>query len=369
MFLPDVDLAPLTGHISYMFHCTIGLDPLGDFTAVEGLSYEMDRYDYKELGRNHSPVSLPFDGPGRPGEITLRWGMIIRSKLFSWMDKVRVGGDYRKNVYIFQLSQLRLPFRVYHLTGCWPKQWEASNLTTESPAEMSTEQLTLVYDQLDMLNLSAVAMAGALLADPVSDLLNQHRPKAYRPKAMDGDLRNTGVKYVAGRPVGPTRIGTEDAYVAVAGDVDREAEAAEAKKRTEEEEKALADKVLATDQRNTDAAEAKKRTEEEEEALKGIAGSTDAERSTEAAEGVREIEGADTKNTKGEAAEGKRELKGADTKNTATEAAKAGTAGTDGARATAGSSSTAEERKKEDAADAEEAVERRSRDADPDEEG
>jgi len=228
MFTPDVDLGGMSGHISYMFHCMVGLDPLGDFSAIEGLQYEVEPYEYKELGRNHSPVMLPFDGPGKPGELTLRWGMIIRSKLFNWMNKVQVGGDFRKNVYIFQLSQQKLPFRVYHLTGAWPKHWETSNFSTEQAAEMTTEQLTLVYDQIDMLNLSAVAMAGQLLASPINELLNLHRPPGYRPKGAAADLRNTKVTYVDGKPVGPSQMKAGDrSYEAEAGDLTREAEAAE----------------------------------------------------------------------------------------------------------------------------------------------
>ncbi|MCB9693792.1 MAG: phage tail protein [Alphaproteobacteria bacterium] len=238
MFKPDINLAALTSHISYMFHCTIGLDPLGDFSAVQGLSYGVEAYSYNELGRNHSPVVLPFEGPGQPGEITLEWGMVVRSKLFDWMQSVKVGGDFRKNVYIIQLSQQRLPLRIYQLTGAWPKSWTASDMVTDR-AEWSTEQLVLVYDQIDMFNLSAVAMAGALLGSPVNETIENVRPPGFRPRESGPALRGqsaTGsaydqktrkVVYREGKPVVEQKQDLERDYEAEAGVVDRDIREAE----------------------------------------------------------------------------------------------------------------------------------------------
>lgn len=244
MFSPDIDLAALTSHISYMFHCTIGLDPLGDFSSVQGLSYEVDAFAYEELGRNHSPVLLPFDGPGKPGEVTLEWGMVVRSKLFDWIQSVKVGGDFRKNVYITQLSQQRLPLRVYQLTGAWPRSWQASDMTTDR-AEWSTEQLVLVYDQIDMLNLSAIAMAGGLLGSPVNETIAEVRPPGFRPResgpaiplrtsvgSTGADQKTRKVIYQNGRPIrvdDTARPEGEDGYQVVAGDVEREVRRAEEK--------------------------------------------------------------------------------------------------------------------------------------------
>lgn len=230
MFKPDIDLAALTSHISYMFHVTIGLDPLGDFSSVQNLSYGVESVPYTELGRNHSPVMLPFDGPGRPGELTLEWGMVVRSKLFNWMRSVQVGGDFRKNIYIFQLSQQRLPLRVYQLTGAWPKNWQASDLVTDR-AEWSTEQLTLVYDQIDMVNLSAIAMAGALLGSPINELVEEVRPPGFRPResgpalpgraaslnSSDANLKTRRVIYKQGKAVEVRIADPLREYAAVAG--------------------------------------------------------------------------------------------------------------------------------------------------------
>lgn len=162
MYLPTTAGAIVAQHASMMFHVMVGLDPLGDFSSVDGLNYEVNAFEYKEMGRNHSAVSLPFDGPGKVGEVTLKWGIIMRSKLFRWMESVKVGDDFLKTVYIFQLSRRRIPLRVYTLSGCWPLSWTASEFSQES-SSLQTEEVKLMCDQVRMINLSAAAMAAGEL--------------------------------------------------------------------------------------------------------------------------------------------------------------------------------------------------------------
>lgn len=181
MFTPDVDLAALTSHVSYMFHVVVGLDPLGGFSSVQGLSYEVGVLEYNELGRNHSPVLLPYSEPGKTGVLTLQWGTVVRSMLFNWMHDVEVGTNFRRDIIIFQLSQQRLPLRMYKLKGAWPKSWQASEMTTER-AEWSTETLEIVYERMTMKNLSAVAMAGGLIGSPLNAAIDKIRPAAFRPR-------------------------------------------------------------------------------------------------------------------------------------------------------------------------------------------
>lgn len=183
MFQPDSEIAHIANHISWLFHATIGLDPLGNFSSIDTLAYEVPVFEYNEMGRNHAPVRLPFREPGQPGEVTLRWGMIVRSKLFEWIHDVEVGRDFQKHVYIFQLSRKHLPLRVYHLTGAWPSSWKTSEFSTEDKTALATEEVTLVYDQISMTNLSAVAMLGELADEPLSDLVDSMHPKSLAPRS------------------------------------------------------------------------------------------------------------------------------------------------------------------------------------------
>jgi len=111
-FSPDSMMRSILDQSSHMFHVIVGLDPLGNFSAVENLAYDNDAFEYAELGRNHAPIRLPWNPTGKPGDITLRWGMVIRSKMYSWMDDVEVGKDYRKSLYIIQLSRKKSALRI-----------------------------------------------------------------------------------------------------------------------------------------------------------------------------------------------------------------------------------------------------------------
>lgn len=154
---------------SHMFHVIIGLDPLGNFSAVENIAYDNDPFEYAELGRNHAPHRLPWAPTGKPGDISLRWGMVVRTKMYDWMNDVKVGKDYRRSIYIIQLSRRRVPIRVYHLTGCFPLAWKGSDLTTEKSAEAATEELRIAYDQIDLLNLGLLSAGIGAIANLIQD--------------------------------------------------------------------------------------------------------------------------------------------------------------------------------------------------------
>ncbi len=196
MFTADSALLHIANHTSYMFHCTIGLDPLGNFSAVEGLTYEITPFEYNELGRNHSPWQLPLSEPGKPGQLTLRWGMIVRSKLYEWIHEVDLGTDFRRHVYIFQLSKKKIPIRVYHLTGAWPVSWKGTDLSSEGAASMSTVEVTLVYEQIDLFNMSAVAMAADLIGSLISSMSGGEEGTGAQD-SVSGDAATRQQEYLA----------------------------------------------------------------------------------------------------------------------------------------------------------------------------
>lgn len=351
MYLPDIDLAALTSHISYMFKVIVGLDLLGDFSSVQGLSYTVEPYLYNELGRNHSPVQLPFGAPGQHGELRLEWGMVVRSKLFNWINAVKAGGDFRKNVHIVQLSQQRLPIRIYQLTGAWPKSWEASDMTTER-SEWTTESLVLAYDQIDMFNMAAVAMAGGLLGSPVNAAIDDIRPPGFRPRQPGSAVRDNSnvsgtqdmkrriVTYTNGRPEVSERedlLPPEPVVEEVEEDVEvpydpgtmrvEENKAADWYREklahsyvtaagTIREDLTYEDFGIDPDDPNADELLAEAIRELKEALAQDKIAKAKELRERDAA-GTTEKEGASTKNTAVDAATGKTEKEGAGTKNTA----------------------------------------------------
>lgn len=133
--------------VNYNFIVFVGMDIFGSFQGVENLSLRVEPYEYKEGGRNHAPRRLPFDGPMKPGELTLRWGTPMWATLFEWMNDVQVGGAFRRLVVIAQLGRHGWPTRVITLTGAWPVEWKGANLDA-SQSEWALEELTLVYERV-----------------------------------------------------------------------------------------------------------------------------------------------------------------------------------------------------------------------------
>ncbi|MFT4976225.1 MAG: phage tail-like protein [Myxococcota bacterium] len=150
MFPPQQALGMNQPVVAHNFRVAIGIDAFGSFTEVSNISYEIQPYELIEGGRNFSPHLKPFNGPGKRGELTLKWGSVKRDKLQSWIESVQLGYPFKRNIIMFHMTRKGTPFRVYTLTYCWPKQWKGADLNSSS-TEIATEELTLVYNNLYMI--------------------------------------------------------------------------------------------------------------------------------------------------------------------------------------------------------------------------
>lgn len=164
-------LQSLTGQnvfpeVNYNFIVFVGMDIFGAFQGVEGMSLRVDPFEYKEGGRNYAPRRLPFDGPMKPGEITLRWGTPIWATLYEWMNDVEVGAAFRRTVVICQLGRHGWPTRLITLTGAWPTEWKGSNLNA-SGSEWALEELTLVYNRI-FIGITPVAQVMNMAGGPAT---------------------------------------------------------------------------------------------------------------------------------------------------------------------------------------------------------
>ncbi len=148
-FFPQQALGENQPMVAHMFRVVIGADTFGAFTEVSNISYEIQPYELIEGGRNYSPHLKPFNGPGKRGELTLKWGSVKRDKLQAWVESVAIGYLFRRNIFLFHMNRKGVPFRVYTLTHCWPKTWKGADLSS-SATEIATEELTLVYNNLYM---------------------------------------------------------------------------------------------------------------------------------------------------------------------------------------------------------------------------
>jgi phage tail-like protein len=149
-FFPQQALGMNQPMVAHMFRVVIGADPFGSFTEVSNITYEVPPYELVEGGRNYSPHIKPYSGPGKRGELTLKWGSVKRDKLQSWIESVEMGASFRRNIFLFHMNRAGTPYRVYTLTNCWPKTWKAADLNT-SASEIATEELSIVYNNLYMI--------------------------------------------------------------------------------------------------------------------------------------------------------------------------------------------------------------------------
>ena len=190
VFSPDAELALMADQVAFLFHVMVGVDAIGDFQAVENISTELDVVRFAEGGRMHSPHLLAFDGPKRHGEITLRWGMLARAKLYDWMEAVELGGAFRRNVVIVQLTRQKIPLRLMLLRGAYPISWQGANLDS-TDSNYAVEQLTLVYDDLSMVTNMGLLVTPTGSNRDFDDGAEWETPSAFLESLFRGDTRES----------------------------------------------------------------------------------------------------------------------------------------------------------------------------------
>lgn len=169
-YQPDPEHAIAGSQVAFLFHVLVGADPIGDFQAVENVSYAMQPYAWSEGGRNHSPRLFPFEAPARGGEVTLRWGMLLRSALYDWMRAVRVGRGFRRDVTILQLNRQKIPLRLMRLRQAWPTAWHGADLSS-TETSFAVEHVTLVYEDMQLVsNLSLLAVPSRVSSEEPSPI-------------------------------------------------------------------------------------------------------------------------------------------------------------------------------------------------------
>ena len=91
---PDADAASRPGDIAFLFQVLLDGAVVGDFLAVENLTEKIETYSWQEGGKNDAPHTLL--GPRGAAQILLRWGMMNRDALWTWMAAVDAGVAFRK---------------------------------------------------------------------------------------------------------------------------------------------------------------------------------------------------------------------------------------------------------------------------------
>lgn len=138
--------------VNYNFFVLAGIDFLGDFQSVTDISYGHTPFEIKEGGRNHSPHLRPFGDVSKRGEMKLKWGSVSWDTLYEWVNAVQIGLEFRREVYIVQLTRSGMPCRLMRCANAWPKEWKGSDLSTTESA-WSVDELTIVYEHFNLIDI------------------------------------------------------------------------------------------------------------------------------------------------------------------------------------------------------------------------
>ncbi len=131
--------------VGYQFLVMIGFAVLGEFLSVDGISREVETEAIHEGGRSHGPhVRIKH---GKEGTLTLKFGMMDRSALWDWMEMVRVGVDFRREVQVVQFNRAFKPVRTYTLMDAFPRRVKAGGLDAGS-TNLPVDEIEIVFDRL-----------------------------------------------------------------------------------------------------------------------------------------------------------------------------------------------------------------------------
>lgn len=139
--------------IAFLFR-VIWLEGLfGDFQAIEGMSRQIELFEYQEGGKNDGKHVLP--GPVKHGKLVLKGGQMDMSMLYDWCKAVELGEDFRRDVLIMQLKRNGVPLRIFAISDAWPVEWKGATLDA-AQSNIPVEELHLVYNDLYMVLLPDV---------------------------------------------------------------------------------------------------------------------------------------------------------------------------------------------------------------------
>jgi phage tail-like protein len=153
---------PSEPEVNFNFLVFVGAMPFGCFKSISEFAYSTPKKEFAEGGRLRSH-EMAFDASKGAswGNVTLKWGNSRLSTLQAWSQAVRVGGHFRREVFIFQLDRAWEPTRIFHLHGAWPVKWTADGFDGDSGTtpwtvtgvELSFKTMHMVLTGLNGLNL------------------------------------------------------------------------------------------------------------------------------------------------------------------------------------------------------------------------
>ena len=82
-------------------------------------------------------------------DVTLKRGLVGRTKLFEWIKAVADGAYAPTNVTVTLLDEARQPVATWVLRNAQPKKWSGPTLAAKGGGEVAMEELHLVHEGIE----------------------------------------------------------------------------------------------------------------------------------------------------------------------------------------------------------------------------
>ncbi len=132
----------------FNFNFIVELDGIATaaFSEVTGLDSTIDVIEYREGGRNTTPLKLP--GMTKYSNIVLKRGMTDNVELFEWHRQAVLGNLQRRNGSIIVLDRQGNEVARWNFVNAWPTKYDAPDLNA-SGNEVAVETLELAHEGIE----------------------------------------------------------------------------------------------------------------------------------------------------------------------------------------------------------------------------
>jgi phage tail-like protein len=123
-------------------------DVFGGFSDASGLGMDVNYSEYRN-GNEKFNTARKIPNTHKLDDVTLKRGLIGKTKLFEWIKAVADGAYAPTNVTITLLDEARQPVATWVLRNAQPKKWTGPTLAAKGGGEVAMEELHLVHEGID----------------------------------------------------------------------------------------------------------------------------------------------------------------------------------------------------------------------------
>jgi phage tail-like protein len=123
-------------------------DVFGGFSDVSGLGMDVTYSEYRNGNEKFNTVRK-IPNTHKVDDITLKRGLVGKTKLFEWTKAVADGAYAPTTVTITLLDEARQAVATWVLRNAQPKKWSGPTLAAKGGGEVAMEELHLTHEGLE----------------------------------------------------------------------------------------------------------------------------------------------------------------------------------------------------------------------------